>query len=176
MLLQYPKLTGTTTIAHYDDYRKMHHHFIRSYKILYEEVAGFSLLPEKFVKDAEPIIQRYLDTTDSPAEGERRIQLQAITDFISRFYEFMDNATEMFVEHQALCDQTVAYMEKVGHLNYKHQGENPADFEEDYIPLIPYLERLNENVAVVKKKENQVVRDLASLRPDWETIKEKIRA
>jgi len=176
MLLQYPKLTGTTTIAHYEDYRNLHHNFIKAYKGLYEEVAGFSLIPEKFVKEAEPVIQKYLDNTSAPAVGERKIQLQAITDFISKFYEFMDNATEMFVEHQALCDQTVAYMEKVSDLNFRHKGQNLADFEDDYLQMIPYLEKLNQGLALVQKKESQVARDMAGLRPDWETIKRKIAA
>ena len=174
MLLQYPKLSNTARVAHYDDYRKAHRDFMKVYKVLYEEVCGFSFLPERFIKEAEPIIERYLEK-DSNSQ-ELRIGLLAITDFINNFYLFMDEATEMFTEHQALAGQTLKYMEKVSFLNRKNQDKFVKDCEEDYIQLIPDLNRLRITLAAVKEKVDQTNESLDHLRPIWERKRDRIAA
>jgi len=174
MLLQYPKLSNTARVAHYEDYRKAHRDFMKVYKVLYEEVCGFSFLPERFIKEAEPIIERYLEK-DANSQ-ELRIGLLAITDFINNFYLFMDEATEMFTEHQALAGQTLKYMEKVSFLNRKNQDRYIKDCEEDYIQLIPDLNRLRMTLSAVKEKVEQTNESLDHLRPIWERIRDKIAA
>ena len=91
MLLQYPKLSKSAHVAHYEDYRKAHNDFIKLYRGLYNEVSGFAMIPEKFINEAEPVIDHYLDSISQ--EPQRSIGLQVITDFIDNFYVFMDEAT-----------------------------------------------------------------------------------
>jgi hypothetical protein len=174
MLLQYPKLSNTARVAHYEDYRKAHRDFMKVYKVLYEEVCGFSFLPERFIKEAEPIIERYLEK-DANSQ-ELRIGLLAITDFINNFYLFMDEATEMFTEHQALAAQTLKYMEKVSFLNRKNQDRFVKDCEEDYVQLMPDINRLRAALNAVKEKVDQTNESLDHLRPVWERIRDKIAA
>jgi hypothetical protein len=172
MLLQYPKLSNTASVAHYEDYRKAHHEFMRAYKVLYEEVSSFSFLPERFIHEAEPVVDRYLD---KKAHGEEhRIGLQVITDFIDNFYVFMDEATEMFTEHQALAAHTIKYMEKISFLNRKNQDRYIRDCEDDYVQLMPDLNRLKNSLADVKVKVDQTTASLTQLKPVWERIKDKI--
>jgi hypothetical protein len=174
MLLQYPKLSNSTRIAHYEDYRNAHRDFMKTYKVLYEEVSGFSLLPERFIHEAEPLIDRYLDNNTNTQQ--LRIGLMAITDFINNFYVFMDEATEMFTEHQALAGQTMKYMEKVSFLNRKNQDCYIRDCEDDYVQLIPELNNLRIALARVKEKVDQTNESLNHLKPIWDRIRDKIAA
>jgi hypothetical protein len=163
MLLQYPKLSNSSRVAHYEDYRKAHRDFMKVYKVLYEEVCGFSFLPEKFIQEAEPIIDQYLEKDASTQQ--LRIGLLAITDFINNFYLFMDEATEMFTEHQALAGQTMKYMEKVSFLNRKNQDRYIRDCEEDYVQLIPELNSLRVALNRVKEKVEKTNESLVQLKP-----------
>jgi len=172
MLLQYPKLSNSAQVAHYEDYRKAHHEYMKVYKVLYEEVCSFSFLPEKFIQEAEPVIDQYLNKTSSSVQ--QRIGLQVITDFINNFYGFMDEATEMFTEHQALAGQTMKYMEKVSFLNRKNQDRYIRDCEDDYLQLIPDLNRLKDSLTQVREKVDQTSGSLNRLKPVWERIKDKI--
>lgn len=177
MLLQYPKLSGTSVVAHYNDYRKMHHHFIRIYKVLYEDVSGFAHLPQKFIEEAEPVIDRYL----AKAAGENELptqktRMQIFTDFINRFYRFTDEATEMFTEHQALAEQTVEYMQKVSFLNEKNHGRNIRDCEDEYTQLMPELNRLNRELERVRQKVDAAENDLNHLKPLWDKLRDRIAA
>jgi len=174
MLLQYPKLSNTAEVAHYEHYRKAHQDFMKVYKVLYEEVCNFSFLPEKFIQETEPVIDRYLNNI-SNAE-QQRIGLQVITDFISNFYLFMDEATEMFTEHQALAGQTMKYMEKVSFLNRKNQDRYIRDCEDDYLQLIPELNKLRDILVEARKKVDKTNHSLNQLKPVWERIKDKIAA
>ncbi len=175
MLLQYPKLSTSATVRHYDDYRKLHHDFIRSYKALYEDVAGFSLLPERFINEAGPIIEKFLgEHCPSSTPAGKRMQLQVITDFISRFYDFMDDATEMFVEHQALSDQTLAYMQKVSLLSKEDGEECIYNYKDGYYTLAAELEKLNVGLIAVREQVDETADDLDLLKPVWEKIRENI--
>lgn len=173
MLLQYPKLSNSSDVAHYEDYRKAHHDFMKAYKNLYEDVSSFSLLPERFIQQAEPVIDRYLNKP-APSGSEHRIGLQVISDFINNFYVFMDDATEMFTEHQALAGHTMKYIEKVSFLNRKNQDRYIRDCEDDYLQLMPELENLREILYMVRDKVDTTSRNLDRLKPVWERIKDKI--
>ena len=175
MLLQYPKLSNSAHVAHYEDYRKAHQEFMKAYKLLYEDVSSFSLLPEKFIQQAEPVIDNYLSKpVDSRAE--QRLGLQVITDFISKFYVFMDEATEMFTEHQALAGHAMRYLEKVSFLNRKNQDQYIRDCEDDYLQLMPELNNLREILYMVRDKVDTTSRDLSRIKPTWERIKDRIAA
>ena len=171
MLLQYPKLSNSAEVAHYEDYRKAHHEYMKVYKVLYEEVCGFSFLPEKFIQEAEPVIDRYLN---KPSDADQKIGLQVITYFISNFYACMDEATEMFTEHQALAGQTMKYMEKVSFLNRKNQDKYIRDCEDDYLQLMPDLNKLRDSLVLVSEKVYKTSQTLNHLKPVWERIKDKI--
>jgi len=173
MLLQYPKLSNSADVARYEDYRKAHHDFMKAYKLLYEEVSSFSLIPERFIQQAEPVIDRYLSKIGD-ANSEQRIGLQAITDFITNFYTFMDEATEMFTEHQALAGHTMKYLEKVSFLNRKNQDRYIRECEDDYLQLMPELNDLKEILYMVRDKVDTTSRNLNRLKPVWERIKDKI--
>ena len=174
MLLQYPKLSSSAHVARYEDYRKAHNEFMKLYRGLYNEVCGFSLIPEKFIQEAEPVIDRYLDKV--AGESQRSIGLEVIADFINNFYVFMDDATEMFTEHQALAGQTMKYMERVAFLNRKNQKRYIRDCEDDYLQLMPELSRLKDSLTQVKDKVDQTTETLDSLKPVWERIRHKIAA
>ena len=174
MLLQYPKLSTSAHVAHYEDYRKAHTDFMKLYRNLYEEVCGFALIPEKFINEAEPVIDRYLDQVEK--DDHRNIGIQVIADFINNFYVFMDETTEMFTEHQALAGQTMRYMERVAFLNRKNQKRFIRDCEDDYLQLIPELTRLKETLLQVKEKVDQTTETLDSLKPVWEKIRQRIAA
>jgi hypothetical protein len=173
MLLQYPKLSNSADVAHYEDYRKAHHDFMKAYKLLYEEVSSFSLIPERFIQQAEPVIDKYLGKIGD-ANSDQRIGLQAITDFITNFYTFMDEATEMFTEHQALAGHTMKYLEKVSFLNRKNQDRYIRECEDDYLQLMPELNDLKEILYMVRDKVDTTSRNLNRLRPVWDRIKDKI--
>ena len=175
MLLQYPKLSNSAHVARYEDYRKAHHDFMKSYKVLYEDVSVFSTLPERFIQEAEPVIDRYLNKVTDAAE-QQKIGLQAITDFISNFYVFMDDATEMFTEHQALAGHAMRYLEKVSFLNRKNQDRYIRECEDDYLQLMPELNDLREILYMVRDKVDTTSKDLNRLKPIWERIKDKIAA
>ncbi len=173
MLLQYPKLSNSADVAHYEDYRKSHYDFMKAYKLLYEDVSSFSLLPERFIQQAEPIIDNYLNRpTDSG--NDQKMGLQVITEFITNFYVFMDDATEMFTEHQALAGQTMKYIEKVSFLNRKNQDCYIRECEDDYVQLMPELNRLKEILYSVRDKVDSTGNHLNRLKPVWERIKDKI--
>ena len=175
MLLQYPKLSNTSKVACYDDYRKAHHTFIRAYKNLYEEVAGFSLLPERFINEASPIIERFIEKTEyAPPSIEKKIHMQVIRDFVSRFYDFIDEATELFTEHQALADQAIAYMEKVSFINQRNTGKQPTEAEQDYLVLLSDLDRLTIGLKVVREQVDITCADLENIKPVWEKIRGSI--
>ncbi len=174
MLLQYPKLSNSADVARYEDYRKAHQEFMKAYKALYEDVSSFSLIPERFIQQAEPVIDQYLTKQNEPG-AEQRIALQAITDFITNFYTFMDEATEMFTEHQALAGHTMKYLEKVSFLNRKNQDRYIRECEDDYLQLMPELNDLREILYMVRDKVDTTSRDLNRLKPIWEKIKDKIR-
>lgn len=173
MLLQYPKLSNSAQVAHYEDYRKIHYDFMKLYKQLYEDVCRFSLLPEKFIQEAEPVIDTYLNKSANAA-SERKLGLQVITDFINNFYIFMDEATEMFTEHQTLTRQTMKYMERVSFLNRKNQDRYIRECEDDYLQLIPELYKLQDNLTLVRDKVDITGRNMNLLKPVWERIKNKI--
>ena len=173
MLLQYPKLSKSSGVAHYEDYRKAHHDFMKAYKGLYGDVSSFSMLPEKFIQQAEPVIDLYLSKA-TDASAQQRIGLQVISEFISNFYVFMDEATEMFTEHQALAGHTIRYLEKVSFLNRKNQDRYIRDCEDDYLQLMPDLENLREILYMVRDKVDTTSRNLDRLKPVWERIKDRI--
>jgi|GEM_PF-2066277 hypothetical protein len=173
MLLQYPKLSNSADVARYEDYRKSHQDFMKVYKLLYGEVSSFSLIPERFIQQAEPVIDAYL-ARQSNRDVEQRIALQAITDFISNFYTFMDEATEMFTEHQALAGHTMKYLEKVSFLNRKNQDRCIRECEGDYLQMMPELNDLKEILYMVRDKLDTTSRNLNRLKPVWERIKDKI--
>ena len=175
MLLQYPKLSNSAEVAHYEDYRRAHHEYMKVYKVLYEDVSNFSLSPERFIQEAEPLIDRYLHKS-SEGSSEQRFSLQVIADFINDFYVFMDDATEMFTEHQALARQTMKYMEKVSFLNRKNQDRFIRDCEDDYLQLMPDLNKLKESLYTVKNKVDRTSTTLTQLRPVWDRIKGRIAA
>ena len=174
MLLQYPALSNLAEVAHYEDYRRAHHEYMKVYKVLYEDVSNFSLSPERFIQEAEPLIERYLHKPDGTTE--HRFSLMVISDFINDFYIFMDDATEMFTEHQLLARQTMKYMEKVSFLNRKNQDRFIRDCEDDYLQLMPDLDILKETLYSVKSKVDRTSTTLTQLRPVWERIKGKIAA
>src|SRR5271167_328012 len=111
MILEYPKVAKPTVIADYEDYQKMHHRFIVSYRALFEDISAFSLLPEKFITEAEPVIDHFLNKLYSSAtkSSDDHIRLKVVVDFITRFHEFMDDATDMFAKHQSLTNKTLHY-------------------------------------------------------------------
>ena len=86
----------------------------------------------------------------------------------------MDEATEMFTEHQALAGQTMKYMEKVSFLNRKNQDKYIRDCEDDYLQLMPDLNKLRDSLVLVSEKVYKTSQTLNHLKPVWERIKDKI--
>ena len=148
---------------------------MKAYKLLYEDVSSFSLMPEKFIQEAEPVIDGYL-SKPIDTSPELRIGLQVITEFINNFYVFMDEATEMFTEHQALAGHAMRYLEKVSFLNRKNQDRYIVECEDDYLQLMPELNNLREILYMVRDKVDTTSQNLNRLKPIWERIKYRIAA
>jgi hypothetical protein len=175
MVLQYPKLSETAGIVHYSDYLKMHQDYMQHYKKLYEDVAGFSLLPEKFINEAEPVIDKYLRIYSNSRTEEGRLRLIEITDFMSVFHEFMDETTDMFLEHQTLSEQTFNYLQQLSAIGKKQEGKRLIDFEADYVQLIPGLEQLTKSLYRVRNTVDTITADLERLKPLWAGISMKTK-
>jgi len=175
MLLEYPKLVSHKGgYIHYDDYQRLHRTYIRAYKQLYEDVAAFSILPERFIHQAEPIIEKYLEDYKLTEASDQKQWLRVITDFISRFYEFMDEATEMFTEHQSLADETYAFLQRVSLLEAKYNEDKSRESEQEFVKLIPELHHLATCLKVVREAVDNTSARLQNLEPVWQDIKGKI--
>ena len=170
-MLQYPDQGDSVGVFHYDDYRRLHYEFLHSYKTLYENVGGFVTLPEKFIKQAEPVIEKYLQKDFQLLySADKKLRVQVITDFINRFYEFIDEVTEMFIVHQSLSEQALEYLDRVSVLNRKSDNR-VVGYEEPYVKLIPELQNLLKTLRLAKEKADLTLVQLDSLKPVWEKIK-----
>lgn len=184
MLLQNPKLGKKSLSAlTLRDYQRYHRVYIRAYKRLHDEVAAFSVLPERFVEQVEPAIEKYLSKYENSSKSDSQTDfLRVLTDFITRFHAFMNEATEMFNEHQLLSDETFTYLQRMAEISTRFPGAGrqgqPAgvqtNAEKDYIALIPELEHLLNSLAVVKSTVRATEEQLRGLEPYWIEIKGRI--
>ncbi len=154
------------TATTYDDYCVKHEDFVNAYKTLYDDVAVFSVLPEQFINEADPVIQRFIGSIDSTAakNGDKE-KLQTISGFIERFYAFTDSATAMFAEHEIMAEQTVLYLQDLARLKRPR-----AHMEDTYVQLVPLLERLEIALISLQLKVDYLKVELELLRPVWMQI------
>ncbi|HWB64186.1 MAG TPA: hypothetical protein VG603_11785 [Chitinophagales bacterium] len=173
MLLQYPKLSESVNVALYDDYIELYRQFIIAYRKLHNDVAAFSLLPERFINEAEPVIDKFLSSFSRTGKSEAADEkLKTITDFISRFYNFTDRTTEMFMEHEALAGRTVSFIKKSAAIKADTTALGPGGLK--YYDAIPELENLQKEIAHVQMLADDASEDLKSLAPLWQKISESL--
>ena len=86
----------------------------------------------------------------------------------------MDEATEMFTEHQSLSEQTYDYLVQLSEIGRKNEGRRLLECEEDYLELIPALENLNSSFDRVRATVNTTVDDMEKLRPVWADITRRL--
>lgn len=164
-------MNGNSNIARYEDFRKRHHTYINLYKDLFDDVAVFSSVPDKFIKEVSPVVEEYIEKANYIIPAEQRLQMEVIREFIKRFYQFIDLATEMFEGHQTLATQTAAYMQRVSDLNKKNDKKLIEECEAEYVELLPELNGLNAELLKVRTRVDATRRDLKSIRPIWVKIK-----
>lgn len=154
------------TAETYETYCLRHDVFIGEYKMLYDDVAVFSALPEKFIDEADPVIQQFIESIkDEKTRAVDQERLKAITAFIERFYVFTDNATAMFEEHQIMADQTILYLQDV--IKVK---KTSANFNQTFAQLIPVLEKLEMALTSLQLKVDYLKVELGMLKPVWTDV------
>jgi hypothetical protein len=161
---------STTTVITYDEYCIKHEAFVNTYKDLYDEIAVFSVLPEQFINEADPIIQRFIESIDNPVKQRDQEKLKTVTGFIERFYAFTDSATAMFAEHQIMTEQTVQYLQDLMRLKKPR-----INLDDTYVQLLPLLEKLELSLTALQMKADYLKVELELLRPIWTSIVEDIK-
>jgi hypothetical protein len=156
----------------YDQYLKLHRDFSQSYAVVYKQVMDFYPLPQKFIQEATPEIdlqiEKFWECRNNPTEEE---SFRSFVHFAQNFREFAGTANNIFEEYKGLRGESGDYIKTVFRLKQKNPTGNCA---EEYVELIPVLNRLMNGFKQVKQKTEEAAKNLYKLQNEWGSLRQKI--
>jgi len=154
----------------FEQYEQLHRDFSKTYMKVYKHVMDFYPLPQKFIREAAPEIDNYvekLSAGDASPEGGR--SFQALFSFAKDFQAFASDANKVFEEYQELQSESGRYIKTVFKLNERHQSRNEGATE--FASLIPVLTRLVGGFQRIEKKTEEAAKNLRQLQNEWRRLK-----
>jgi hypothetical protein len=157
----------------YEQYMRMHRDFSQSYAMVYKQVMDFYPLPQKFISEATPEIDNQLEKLwtcrNNPTAEET---FHDFIYFAKNFQEFAGTANSIFEEYTELRNKSGDYIKTVFRLKEKNLPDNIG--RDEYVELIPVLNKLIGGFNQVKQKTNEIAKNLLKLQSDWLSLKQKM--
>jgi len=162
-----------TTEEEYEQYLVLHRNFSDTYAQVYKHVMDFYPLPQKFIKEATPELDGYIEKfwahENSPVEGE---SFRNLVFFAKNFREFANNANGIFEEYQGLHGESGKYIKTIFKLKEKiPAGVNASN---EYTRLVPVLKKLITGFEQIKQKTEKTAKNLQLLQAEWGSLKSKM--
>jgi hypothetical protein len=156
----------------YEQYMRLHRNFSETYTTVYKHVMDFYPLPQKFIQEAAPKVESYVedfwDHKNAPPEND---SFREIVFFARNFKEFAANANNVFEEYKGLHGQSGNYIKAIFRLKEKSVAGG-----DDYAKLIPVLNKLIDGFEEVKQKTDKAAKDLQKLQMEWSSLSEKMKS
>ncbi len=157
----------------YEQYIMLHRDFSKAYSQVYKHVMEFYPLPQKFIKEAKPEIDTYVEKfAVDPGDPEKHDTFDNLLYFARNFKDFAAHANEVYEEYKGLHGESGEYIKSVFRLKEKCNGPDHGDSE--FAKLIPALNKLIGGFKRVEQKTNEAARNLQQLQSDWRKLKENI--
>ncbi len=153
----------------YAQYESLHRDFSKTYMRVYKHVMDFYPLPQKFIQEATPEIDKYVEKLSGAVGTTEGTSFQALFGFAKNFQAFAADANKVFEEYQGLQAESGRYIKNVFRLNERNQ--NPADGAPEFAKLIPVLTRLVGGFKSIEQKTNEAARNLQQLQNEWRRLK-----
>ena len=154
----------------YEQYEQLHRDFSKTYLKVYKHVMDFYPLPQKFIQEATPEIDSYVEKLsgrDNGPDGGR--SFQALFCFAKNFQAFAADANHVFEEYQQLQSESGHYIKNVFRLKEKSTG--PDSGATEFARLIPVLTRLVGGFKRIEQKTEAADQNLQQLQNEWRRLK-----
>ena len=162
-----------TSEEQYEQYMTLHRDFSQAYSKVYKHVMDFYPLPQKFIKDAAPEIDSYVEKFSAIEKApDQRDSFEDFFYFAKNFKEFAANANGVFEEYKGLHGESGNYIKTIFKLKERHRSSH--DEPEEYVRLIPVLNKLIGGFKDVKQKTDEAAKNLQQLQSEWGSLKEKM--
>ena len=162
-----------TSEEQYQQYLALHRNFSESYSQVYKHVMDFYPQPQKFIKEAAPEIDSYVERFSAyrtRVAGEE--SFQQFFYFAKSFKEFATETNGVFEEYQGLHGESGNYIKTIFKL--KEKGYGDTEDSTQYVELIPVLSKLIGGFEHVEKKTEEAAKRLQQLQSEWGNIKTKM--
>jgi regulator of replication initiation timing len=154
----------------YNQYMQLHRNFSETYTMVYRHVMDFYPLPQKFIQEAAPKVDSYVEDfwthKNAPPENS---SFRELVFFAQSFKQFATEANNVFEEYKGLHGQSNKYMKAI--FSLKQNTNAGAD---EYAKLIPVLNKLITGFEDVKQKTEKAAKKLQKLQMEWTSLKEKM--
>jgi hypothetical protein len=154
----------------YEQYLLLHRGFSETYSKVYKQVTDFYPLPQKFILEAAPEIDGYVEGfwehKNDPHESD---SFRDLVFFANNFQAFTLHANHVFNEYKELHSESDRYIKTIFRLKEKKLAD-----VSDYAQLVPVLNKLITGFQQVKQKTDEAAKKLRQLQADWGSIKEKM--
>ena len=155
----------------YDQYLHLHQNFSEEYARVYKHVMDFYPQPQKFIREASPEIDSYIEqfwqNENSSHENEA---FRKLVFFANNFKSFATHANSVFEQFKGLHGESGNYIKTVFKLKEKiPPGRNP-----EYTRLVPVLKKLISGFEQIKQKTDETANNLRQLQTEWGSLKQKM--
>jgi len=155
-------------------YETLHRDFSKTYSKVYKHVMDFYPQPQKFIQEATPEIDTYVEklsaNAESPVGGG---SFQALFSFARNFKAFAADADAVFEEYKELHSESGNYIKNVFRL--KEKSHDAITGASDFARLIPVLNKLITGFKKIERKTDEAERNLQKLQSEWRRLKANIR-
>lgn len=153
----------------YEQYVMLHRDFSKTYSQVYKHIMDFYPLPEKFIHEAAPEIETYIEKLAAGATGpDGDSSFQQLTYFARNVKAFATTANEVFEEYKGLHGESGSYIKKVFRLKELCMDDDAGD---EFARLIPVLKKLIGGFKQIDEKTDQAAKNLQKLQSEWISLK-----
>jgi hypothetical protein len=162
-----------TPVEEYEQYEILHRDFSKAYAQVYKHVMDFYPQPQKFIQEATPEIDTYVEKLSATAnKQDEEGSFQALFYFAKNFKAFAAEANDVFEEYKGLQGESGSYIKSVFRLKEKNPGNYSGAAE--FTKLVPVLNKLIGGFRRIEQKTEENAKAFRQLQNEWRRLKANI--
>lgn len=154
----------------YQQFTMLHRDFSKTYSQVYKHVMDFYPEPQKFIQEAKPEIDTYVEKISmQESHPESQHTFKAVLYFATNFKEFADTTNNVFEEYKNLHSESDHYIKDIFKL--KERGQDAETHQNEFTKLIPVLNKLITGFKRIEQKTDETAKTFQQLQSEWAKLK-----